>query len=189
MKSNQLTDKHLRDLSLLSNCKWPTSSSTFSFCSPNCSSSHLTVSPSCETAHLPPSWNIAINSSCSLVRSTWSYVIISWVKWWNTDTDVAIFFLSCYERCVTWLCRPYMAVMIALLSSFSLQWHLSPPTPTCAPLSTFPPPPCMPCVHPPMCAALTLFDPFAWAACLVVRTTDNRHPHAKPKAWCLASCC
>lgn len=72
MKSNQLTDKHLRGLSLLSNCKWPTSSLPSPSARPAVPSRTCCLSV-CEPHPQPTCWKV--NSSWSLLRSAWLAMI------------------------------------------------------------------------------------------------------------------
>lgn len=169
MKSNQLTDRHLRGLSLLSNCKWPTSLSTFSFSLPYCSSSQL-LSLSENWVSLPD-WKTAI----------WfmkpDVVYIGKLRF-----NIAKHVTGVGRIKLLWLlCRPYTGVMKALFS-FHFSAAVSLP-PHVRPLCTLLPPPCMPCVHPSLCVSLTPLDFFAWATRLVVRTTDMHHAMWNLKAW------
>lgn len=74
MKSNQLTDKRLRGLSLLSNCKWPTLLSLLSSpCHLPAFRLSLCIHPSLFFIFFPEMF--ALELSWTLVRSTWSYLI------------------------------------------------------------------------------------------------------------------
>ena len=196
MKSNQLTDKHLRALSLLSNCKWPTSSSTFSLRSPCCCcSSSLLLSLSfslslslCKIPLPPPSCEIAINFSWVLVRSAWLEVIYKPKSYDVLKSQACPRCCHIYFLELKWLCRPYTGIMVALFSS------IPPPlSPMCEPLS-FRHNACRVCTQTCMSRwpPLTLLHEshVLWSGQQICATTEHpppTHPVVKLKAWCLAA--